>query len=272
MWKRHWKLSRDPFLGPGTPYVPTPSHDEAVARLAHTIETIGRLAILRAPAGLGKSTVLSRALAESRSPSRRIAHIVAPPDGVSLLDGLTERLGLRVPSSRGRSFAWKGLGDAVRLCRFQGLHVVLAIDDCHGLTSPFDRLHLERLTHLDPHPGARLTILQVGRTLDDRATVPGLAPWELAIRLEPMTRGDVEHYVAAKLADAGRDQPAFTPLALHRLHLLSEGIPRGLDRLASLAMMAGAMRGLEIITPDVIEGVARECTCPARALLEPQPS
>jgi hypothetical protein len=38
------------------------------------------------------------------------------------------------------------------------------------------------------------------------------------------------------------------------------GIPRGLDRLGSLALMAGALRGLEIITPEVVEGAARECT------------
>ena len=44
-----------------------------------------------------------------------------------------------------------------------------------------------------------------------------------------------------------------------RLHARSAGVPRGLDRLASLALLAGAVQRLEILSPEVVEGVAREC-------------
>ena len=47
MWKRHWKLTREPFPG-GIPYISNRSHDEAVARLVDTIETGGRRATVRA--------------------------------------------------------------------------------------------------------------------------------------------------------------------------------------------------------------------------------
>ena len=258
MWKRHWKLAREPFLSGGAPYVPLASHEEAVARLVHTIETGQRLAVVRGEAGLGKSQVLTRALAEARSPSRRVARLSSPSDGAGLLAGLAEGLGVRVPAGSGRSFAWRVLGDAIRLCRWQRLHVVLAIDDCQDLVSSTDRLDLARLVHLDPHPEARLTILQVFQSSEDGESLP-VSPWELAVRLAALTRSDAERYLTAKLTAAGRDEPTFTPRALSRLHQRSAGIPRGLDRLASLALMAGAWRGLEIITPDVIEGIAQEC-------------
>ena len=259
MWKRHWKLTRDPFLCGDAPYVPLASHEEAVARLVHTIEAGQRLAIVRAPAGLGKSRVLARALAEVRSPSRRVAPLSSPIDGAGLLAGLAQRLGIRVPAGSGRSTAWRALGDAVRLCRWQRLQVVLAVDDCQVLVDATDRLDLERLVHLDPHPEARLTVVQVFRTPADGEPASA-TPWELVIRLPALTRSEAERYLAAKLAAVGRDEPTFTPRALSRLHQRSEGIPRGLDRLASLALMAGASRGLEIITPDVVDGVAQECT------------
>ena len=67
MWMRHWGLERDPFAEPGSPYVSLPSHDEAVARLVHAIETSQRRAVLTAPAGLGKTAVLRR-----RLPRRRV--------------------------------------------------------------------------------------------------------------------------------------------------------------------------------------------------------
>src|SRR5947207_10625334 len=85
VWKRHWKLGRDPFVGAGTPYVSVAPHAEAVARLVDTIETGQRRAVLRAGAGLGKSSVLARALAETRSPWRRAVFLSSPSDGAGLL-------------------------------------------------------------------------------------------------------------------------------------------------------------------------------------------
>jgi type II secretory pathway predicted ATPase ExeA len=265
MWKRHWKLWRDPFVGPGLPYVPLATHEEAVARLVDTIETGQRRAVLRAWAGLGKSVVLARALAETRGPARRTVLLSSPGDGAGMLAGLAEGLGRRVPSGAGRGPCWKALDEAVRLCRWQHLGVILAVDDCQHLTDPSDRLDLERLTHLDPHPETRLTVLLASRTVEDEGPAPvaaaaaAPAPWELLIRLPPLTRSEVEAYLTAKLAAAGRDAPTFTPRAIHRLHADAAGNPRGLDRLASLALRAGALRGLEIVTPDIVEAVACEC-------------
>ena len=58
----HWGLSRDPFAEFDSPYVSLPSHDEAVARLVFAVETAQRRAVFAAPAGLGKTAVLRKAL------------------------------------------------------------------------------------------------------------------------------------------------------------------------------------------------------------------
>src|SRR4051794_19702616 len=39
VWMNHWRLAYDPFHGNRGPYVPLPTHEEAVARLVHAIET-----------------------------------------------------------------------------------------------------------------------------------------------------------------------------------------------------------------------------------------
>jgi type II secretory pathway predicted ATPase ExeA len=252
-------LTRDPFPGGGGAYVPLSAHEEAVARLVHTIETGQRVATVRAPGGMGKSMVLARALAATRSPTRRVAHLASPCDGAGLFAGLAEGLGVRVPAEADRARTWRALGDAVRLGRWQRQHIVLAIDDCDDLDQPRDRLDLERLVHLDPHPEARLTILRVFRAADDSAA----EPWELAICLPTLTRREAAWYLSVKLAAAGRTEPIFAPRAVSRLHARSAGVPRGLDRLAELALVAGAALGLEIITPEVIDGVAHECVIPA---------
>jgi type II secretory pathway predicted ATPase ExeA len=252
MWERHWRLSRDPFCEADAPFVPTPGHAEAVARLVYAIEAGQRWAALHAAGGMGKTTVLSRALAETWSTVRRVARVSSPTDGPALHAGLAEGLGHRVPIGAGRALAWRRLAEAVRLCHWQGLAVVLAVDDSHHLSGPDARLDLERLLHIAPQPETSLTVLHVGRD------GPEVRAWEPSFRLLALTRGDAEGYLAAKLAAAGREGLTFTPRAVTRLHAHSRGVPRELDRLASLALMAGAARGLEVVPPEVVDGVARE--------------
>ncbi len=258
MWQRHWNLDRDPFDGRRADFAATPTHAEAVARLVHTIESAGRSARLVAGPGLGKSTVLARAIEATRGPTRRFARATSPGDGAGLFASLAAGLGRRVDPDAGRSAAWRALVDSTRLCRWQGVHVVLAVDECQSLAEAGDRLDLERLDHLDPDPGALLTVIRVGRPSPDPEGVATATDWGLAIRLGPLARSEAAGYVAAKLEAAGRPEPTFTPRALTRLHALSGGVPRGLDRLAALALMAGAVRGLEIVPPEVVDAVARE--------------
>lgn len=256
VWKRHWKLTRDPFLDGPSPYVSTPAHDEAVARLVDAMTSHQRRALLVAPGGLGKTRVLEEALSQSRAPGRRVARVVSPIDGGALFAGLAQQLGAVTPPDLSRSLAWRALCDAVRLCRWQRLHVVLTVDDCQDVMSPADHLDVERLVHVDPHPDARLTVVQIYRGAMEPLHPHG---WTLAIRLEPLTRNESQMYVERKLTAAGRSEPTFTPRAIHRLHACSEGVPQGLDRLGSLALMAGALQGLEMVTPEVVDNVVSEC-------------
>jgi len=256
MWQRHWKLSSDPFTEGRRLFVTTPVHAEAVARLIHAIETHQRRAHLQAPAGLGKSMVLAQALAQARAPHRRVALVSSPCDGPSLLADLAEGLGLRVQAGASRAQAWRRLTDAVRVCHWQRLSVVLAIDDCQNLTDPSDRLDLARLVHLAPGSDARLTVILSERSLDEP---PSPAEWIVPIRLAPLSRSEAERYLTAKMAAAGRGDPAFSPRALARLHALSAGNPRGLDRLATQSLMAGALRGVQIVSPEIVEDAAPEC-------------
>jgi type II secretory pathway predicted ATPase ExeA len=251
----YWKLASNPF-GADSPFVATPEHGEAVARLVHTIDAGQRLAMIQGASGLGKSRVLAEALREARSPGRRIALVTSPADGPSMAVELARGLGARPAAAAGRAAAWTTLVNAMRVCRAQRLQVVLAVDSCQDLTDPRDRLDLARLTHCDPAPSTRLSVLLATSAADGDDDPIGSGA--LPIRLAPLTRGDVAAYLTAKLAAAGRDDEAFTPRAVSRIHLLSAGTPRLLDLLAPLAMMAAALRRLEMVTPELVDGAAAE--------------
>lgn len=263
MWTRYWRLSVDPFLASSPPYVSTMGHDEAVARLVETIESARRRAVVRAAEGLGKSIVMARALAATRHPLRRFTLVKAPVDGQEMFAALASGLGVPVSGDASRSSAWRALVDAVRLCHLQGFHAVLVVEDAHFLVEDADCRDLERLSHLESSPGGRLTVVQ-SFLLQETRHLPfhafaARSTGELTIRLPALTRSETERYIAEKLSRAGRADPAFTPRALARLHEFSSGVPRGINRLGSLSLMAGAVRRRELVTPDIVEGVASEC-------------
>jgi MSHA biogenesis protein MshM len=255
VWFRHWGLAGDPFLeGEGT-YVPLLMHEEAVARLVYTIESGRSMAVLSGAPGLGKSGVLGRAIAEVRAPLRRIAFVSSPTDGESMFETLAQGLGSRRtgPGSAGGS-AFHRLQREVRICALQGIHVVLAVDDCHMLAVSDREQELSRIRHLIAPTAGRVTVLltwdegEAEDPISDRS-------WNLAVRLKPLTRSEAETYLSARLAQAGGLDPIFTRRAVTRLHALSRGVPRDLDRLASLSLMAGASRGLEAVSSEVVDAV-----------------
>jgi hypothetical protein len=136
--------------------------------------------------------------------------------------------------------------------------VILAIDDCEPLSRRTLWPDLAALARLAPDPGAGLTIIQVEHAGDhEPASRPDSCT--LALGLQALTVSQVRQYLLAKLRAVGRHDRIFTPRALARLQCLSRGAPWGLERLATLSMMAGAMQGFETIPPDVVDGIAAQC-------------
>jgi general secretion pathway protein A len=257
VWINHWGFARDPFADPERPYVSLPSHDEAVARLIHTIETSRRLVVFNASAGLGKTTVLRKVLAETRNPRRVFASIACPSDGTVLFTRLAEQLGNRLGRESDRLKSWMALDRSIRAASLQGIHVVLVIDNCHDVTTGAARRDLDLLAHLGTQSSADLTIVRVARSDPDPPS-DAMNSWLLAIGLEPLTRSQVECYLATKMKAVGCAEPIFTPRAITRLQALSGGVPRGVEEIASLSLMAGALRGLEVVPPEVVDGVAAQ--------------
>ena len=254
MWMQYWGFVRDPFDQHTSPFVPLPAHCEAVARLTEAVESGQRLTIFEERGGMGKSRVLGEFSRTIRSLDRRIVSLGGIIDGATLFTRAAEGLGRPVPAGTSRGGAWLRLGEGLKLCRSQKLQVVIIVDDCQDLCTTEDRKDLSRLVHADPHPSGRLSIIQVYR-LEEESPHREADPWELAIDLPPLLRSECEFYVASKLEAAGRTGPTFTSRALNRLHALSEGSPRGIERIATLALMAGAVGKVEIITDALIEAV-----------------
>ena len=156
---------------------------------------------------------------------------------------------------------WRSVIDRLAENRYQQLDTVLLLDDADE--APLAVLdHIIRLAQSAGDVSGRLTIVLAASTapgsLAVRLPQRLLELAELRIDLDAWEASDTVQYVSAALAKAGCTTPLFTDEALHHLHDLADGIPRRVDQLANLALLAGAGRELEQIDVDTVESVYHE--------------
>jgi len=252
-WIRYWDLTGEPFA-PSSPYVPLPSHQEAASRLVQAIETGERLAILKGKPGMGKSRLLRKILQEARGSNRRIALVCNPRSGAAMAAGLAAVLGRRPVGSIDPKAAWSTLERQLCIGSLEATAVVLAVDD---VKLSADRNWLDSLMRLTSIPPGRKTLLLTATDLP--AEAPRCLSWARCVVLKPLECREVAQYLQVKLAAVGGSGELFSGRAVTRLHFLSGGAPRGIDRLASLSLMAGAAERLEAISSEVVDNVAGEC-------------
>ena len=78
--------------------------------------------------------------------------------------------------------------------------------------------------------------------LDQRIATRGI--------LTPLGRDDVHHYVAHRLAVAGRKEPVFSADALDLVHGFTEGIPRMVNNICDISLVIGYGRKLDSVDAD----------------------
>lgn len=261
MFRQYWGLRESPFRGALDPrlYFPSPTHEEALARLHFLAEERRRLGLLLGAPGTGKSLTLEVFARRLRRAGAQVANINLL--GIDIHEFLwlaAAELGVN-PDRRDDPFRlWRGVLDRLVENRYQQLDTVILLDDADE-ASPLLMEQVVRLAQLDGSSPTRLMIvLTAATTAVARLPQRILEIADLRIDIEPWEPADTVQYVGAALTRAGRSTSTFTDEALHRLHDLCDGIPRRVNQLANLALLAATGRKLPLVDTDTVEGAYHE--------------
>jgi len=261
MYANYWGLAETPFRNRLETrwFYQSPGHEEALARLLFLVENGRRCGVLTGAAGTGKSLILEVVRGEALRSGSEVASVDLL--GRSSREMLWEILaGLR--RSPGIDDAphrlWRKLQDHVLANHCARGSLVLILDH-------LDRAHadclavVERLQHIVAGGESGLTLILGVRQHRDAAFWQSLREIsDLRIELGALDRDQTQLYLEALLSRVGGRTDIFGQSGVNRLFEETHGIPRDLNRLCDLALLAGMADHATRIDEGIVAAAAEE--------------
>jgi len=204
------------------------------------------MSLITGPAGSGKTTAVRSVTDELPSNKYSAIYLGQDQDGTNLLSRFASSLGLQPTRFRPRL--------AMQISRWLmdnfdsgGKEVVLIVDEAHLL----DNAMLEEfrlMTNANYDRRSPLTLILLGHPLlRQRLRSPDFEALRQRLRyrycLEGLDQDETTEYIQHRLTSAGLPADLFTADALQYVFQATEGLPRRINNVCSLAVMkAGTMR------------------------------
>ncbi|WP_308921664.1 AAA family ATPase [Janthinobacterium sp. J1-1] len=255
MYQAHFGLREAPFgLTPDTSFFFNgPQSQKALNTLLVAARNGEGFIKITGEVGTGK-TFLCRKFMQSLGPGFVTAYIPNPnlPPHALIL-ALADELAVLLPKEADQHQLLKSINLRLLNLAAQGKQVLLCLDEAQAI--PVDSLEaLRLLTNLETEKRKLLQIVLFGQPeLDDKLARPEIR--QLAQRitfhyhLGPLSRDDVEFYVAHRLRVAGFDGARlFSRGAVARLYGASGGIPRLVNIMAHKSLMVAYGEGRQQVS------------------------
>ena len=268
MYYSQWGLAETPFRA-GTAsqaFFPSPTHEEALARLQFLVDQHHRFGLLVGERGTGKSLLLSVLADECRQARVDVANLnltaICPSEFPQLLAAQLTCVSL---CSLNPQQAWQALSDRLAENHYEQRSTLVTLDDAHHA----DQAVLDqvlRLIHSDRSAGSQLTVvfaIDAGASEKIPADCHELAT--LRIELQSWHIEDTTCFLANRIDVAGGAKPLFDEQAIARIHDAAAGNPQRIVQLADLALLVGAGDGAANIDPDIVSKAAEELSLAGRS-------
>lgn len=273
MYESYWRFKSRPFENKASNdfYYPSETHQAAMLKLRYAIENRRAAALLCGPTGMGKSLVAEMLLRQLSDTYRPVYHLVFPTlDSEQLIRYLVEQI-----DSNNDQWPREPSADLARFEKLldknleQNRHAVIVVDEAHlleqnGLLEPL-RLLLNVAATKSPGESAWTLVLVGQPTLLSHVERYHPLDERLAVKcmLNRLLPEETVAYIQHRIRSAGaKTEEIFDEAALERIHQLSQGIPRRINRLCDLALMVGFAEERRLIDASVIDSVHSDLAAP----------
>ncbi len=270
MYEEFYGLSAPPFsLTPDPRYLYlSRQHREAYERILFGLAQRKGFIQITGEVGTGKTT-LCRALLEHLGERYATALVLNPVlSGIQFLRAVLAELGLEARGNdRLRLLA--RLNNYLLQQAHAGRDVVLVVDEAQDLSEGLLE-EIRLLSNLETDDRKLLEIVLVGQPeLRDALERPSLRQLRQRIlvrsHLGPLDREDTDAYILHRLTVAGANgRPTFSAGALRAVHARSRGIPRLINAICDLTLLAGYVDGTDHLSSRHVRRAVRELAGGAR--------
>lgn len=229
--------------------------DAACAAILDGIRRWRGFMVLSGQAGLGKSLVLRRCMAEA--PEVRFAAIhQTKPDWLDILNVLSASLGLTAAESEDQQS--REVRQALADYAERGQTIALLVDDAHQLADGGLRRLRDFVASTATDSGQRLPVVLAGLPeLEDKLEQAEL---EVPIRhrLEPLSALETGLFVSHQLRLAGREEQInLSPAAIERIVEHGRGVPRTIALLCDALLLFADLEAGQEVGPALVDEAAR---------------
>lgn len=258
MYEKYWGLSEKPFLNTPDPRFLYHSiqHDEALSRLIYAVqERIGAV-MLTGVFGCGKTVIAQVILNELSSQKYKTAYIVNPRlDDVDILRMILHHLDIAEPPVR-KADVLNNLHDILLNNMRNGKETVVIIDEAHAIDNEniFEEIRL--LLNFQLQDRFLLTLILLGQP-ELKQKIDKNMQLEQRINIKchlgSLNIEETRNYIIYRLTVAKRTEPIFTEKAVSSIFSYSGGIPRRINRLCDICLLAGFVKRVDKIDDDIVQ-------------------
>ena len=261
MYENYYGFNQKPFQKTPDPsfFYRSDAHQEALDRLLFAVEE-SDLMVIVGEVGTGK-TLLTRALLEELDDEAHLVAMLLNPrlTPTQLLRTLALEWGIAEPK-RYKADLWAQLSDRLWECHQAGILPVAIIEEAQLINRAdvFDELRL--LTNFQLDDSNLFSLILVGQPeLKKYLNRKRLRAFRQRIGiqydLKPLSRNEAEQYIQYRLRIAGRVGSLFSEDAITTLYEHAQGLPRSLNNLANMALLAGFTRQAQTIDRSLVESI-----------------
>ena len=264
VYQDYFGLNSKPFgIVPDTRFLfMSDSHKEAIAHLVYALNEKNGFVQLTGEVGVGK-TMACRYILANIPKDIDVALILNPRIGeIGLLRTLCQELNIPFDSNQLTNELTQSIYNKLLDTHAKGHHTILIVDEAQNLPKrTLEQIRL--LTNLETATQKLLRIILIGQpelgqllaSHDMRQVAQRITS---RYHLGSLEADETDKYIHHRLKIAGCERRLFSKSATHKVHQLTDGIPRLINLLCDRALIGAYSLGEHEVTPDIVKTAAKE--------------